>query len=143
MSDAILQALQAKQIRNDLPTYDIGDTVDVHYRIIEGSKERTQIFTGVVIAENGTGLQKTVTVRRIVANQGVERIFPLNSPKVARIEAVRQGHTRRGKLYYLRDRVGKARRLRDRQRGLAAAIATPEPPVEMVTEQDVQAQAEA
>lgn len=122
MSDAILQAVQQAQLKTDLPTISIGDTVDVHVRIIEGSKERIQVFTGVVIAMKGSGLERTITVRRIVANEGVERTFPLHSPRIATIEVKRQGHTRRAKLYYLRERVGKKRRLADRRRGLGRAV---------------------
>lgn len=118
MSDAIIQAVQAAQIKTNLPVISIGDTIDVHVRIIEGVKERIQVFTGVVLKQQGSGLEKTITVRRIVANEGVERTFPVNSPRVADIEIKRHGHTRRSKLYYLRERVGKKRRLRDRHRGL-------------------------
>jgi len=118
MSDAIMQAVQQPQLKTDLPVVSIGDTVDVHVRIIEGAKERVQVFTGVVIKRQNSGLEQTITVRRIVANEGVERTFPVNSPRVAKIEIVRHGHTRRSKLYYLRERVGKKRRLRDRHRGL-------------------------
>lgn len=118
MSQAILEAVTQSQLKSNLPVVSVGDTVDVHYRIIEGAKERIQIFTGVVIAMSGRGLEQTITVRRIVANEGVERIFPLHSPKVSKIEIKRHGHARRSKLYYLRDRVGKSRRLRDRRRGL-------------------------
>ena len=96
----------------------IGDTVDVHYRIVEGDKERIQVFQGVLIGMKGRGINRTITIRRIVANEGVERIFPLHSPRIAKIEVVRRGDARRAKLYYLRDRIGKARRLRDRRRGL-------------------------
>lgn len=115
---AILDTVESAHIKSDLPRIDVGDTVDVHCRIIEGDKERVQVFGGVVIAQKGRGTAKTITVRRIVANEGVERIFPVHSPKIAQIEVKRHGHARRAKLYYLRDRVGKSRRLRDRQRGL-------------------------
>jgi large subunit ribosomal protein L19 len=98
--------------------FTIGDTLNVHVRIIEGDKERVQVYQGVLIAVKGRGVNKTITVRRIVANEGVERIFPLCSPRVAKIEVVRRGDTRRAKLYYLRERVGKSRRLRDQRRGL-------------------------
>jgi len=113
-----MQAVQQPQIKADRPVVSIGDTVDIHVRIIEGAKERVQVFTGVVIKRQNSGLEQTITVRRIVANEGVERTFPVNSPRVSKIEIVRHGHTRRSKLYYLRDRVGKKRRLRDRHRGL-------------------------
>jgi len=123
MSQAeIIKAVEASHIKADVPKISVGDTVDVHVRIIEGSKERIQVFNGVVIAMSGTGLNASFTVRRIVANEGVERIFPLHSPKVAKVEVKRQGHTRRAKLYYLRDRVGKKRRLRDRRRGLGTVV---------------------
>ena len=118
MSDAIIAAVQQSQLKSDLPVIHVGDTVDVHVRIIEGAKERIQVFQGVVIKEQNGGLETTITVRRIVANEGVERTFPIHSPRVAKIEIVRRGDARRAKLYYLRDRVGKKRRLRDRRRGM-------------------------
>ena len=117
MSDAILAAVEKSHLRTDLPEISVGDTVDVHVRIIEG-KERIQVFQGVVMKIQGRGLTKTMLVRRIVANEGVERIFPMHSPKIAKIEVVRNGDTRRARLYFLRDRVGKKRRLRDRRRNL-------------------------
>jgi large subunit ribosomal protein L19 len=103
--------------RKDITAFHIGDQVDVHQRILEGQKERIQIFSGVVIARRGTGMRETFTVRRIVQGEGVERIFPLHSPKIAKIEMKRTGKVRRAKLYYLRDRVGKATRLRERTKG--------------------------
>jgi large subunit ribosomal protein L19 len=120
MSSALIAVVESKQLKTDLPPVQVGDTIDVHYRIIEGSKERIQVFQGVVIKLQGKGLTRVITVRRIVANEGVERTFPLHSPKVAKIEVIRHGDARRAKLYYLRDRVGKKRRLRDRRRGLDA-----------------------
>ena len=116
----ILESVVAHQLKSedDLPNLSVGDTIDVHQRIIEGGKERTQVFQGVLIGMKGRGINRMITVRRIVANEGVERIFPLHSPKVAKIEIVRHGDVRRAKLYYLRDRVGKSRRLRDRRRGM-------------------------
>ena len=104
MSQSIIEQLEQSQIRTDLPTLNVGDTVDVHYRIIEGNKERIQVFNGVVIKKENRGLNSNVTVRRIVANEGVERIFPLNSPKISNIEIKRHGDARRSKLYFLRDR---------------------------------------
>jgi large subunit ribosomal protein L19 len=115
---AIMQSLQEQQLRNDLPALSIGDTLSVHVRIIEGDKERVQVYQGVLIARNGGGVNETITVRRIVANEGVERVFPIHSPRIAKIEVDRRGDARRAKLYYLRDRVGKSRRLRDQRRGL-------------------------
>jgi large subunit ribosomal protein L19 len=115
-----VESVVADQLKADdqLSDMTIGDTVDVHYRIVEGDKERIQVFQGVLIGMKGRGINRTLTVRRIVANEGVERIFPLHSPRIAKIEVVRRGDARRAKLYYLRDRIGKARRLRDRRRGL-------------------------
>ena len=101
-------------MKAEVPTFAIGDTVDVHTRILEGDK-RTQIFSGTVISRNGRGTRSMFTVRRIVAGEGVERKFPLHSPRIARIEVKRSGVTRRAKLYYLRDRVGKGVRLRERR----------------------------
>ena len=116
--DSIISAVQQDQLKPDRPLISIGDTIDVHTRIVEGSKERIQVFRGVVIGLKGEGLERMVTVRRIVANEGVERVFPLHSPRVAKIEIVRHGRARRSKLYYLRDRVGKRRRLADRRKTL-------------------------
>jgi large subunit ribosomal protein L19 len=96
----------------------IGDTLNVHCRIVEGDKERIQVFQGVLIARRGGGVNEMVTVRRVVDEVGIERKFPINSPMIAKFEVVRHGDARRAKLYYLRDRVGKSRRLRDRRRGL-------------------------
>jgi large subunit ribosomal protein L19 len=116
---------KAKKAAADVPKFAIGDTVTVHVRIIEGEKERIQPYTGVVIARRGGGMNESFTVRRIVNNEGVERIFPLHSPKIGKIEVVRSGHVRRAKLYYLRQRVGKSRRLRDRKQNKAAAGGAP------------------
>ena len=123
MSDAIIAKVQAKFLKPELPKVAVGDTVDVHTRIVEGEKERIQIFSGVVMGKKGGGISQAITVRRIVANEGVERTFPLHSPKVAKIEVTRHGEARRAKLYFLRDRIGMSRRLRDRRRGLGHAEA--------------------
>ncbi len=114
MSNLIELAEQSSLRENELK-FTVGDTVDVHTRILEGDKERIQIFTGVVIAMKGSGVRETFTVRRIVAGEGVERTFPLHSPKVADVKIKRHGRVRRAKLYYLRDRIGKATRLRERR----------------------------
>ena len=108
----ILEDVVNEQLRkeNDFPPFSVGDTINVHVRIIEGEKERIQVYQGVLIAQKGRGINRMITVRRIVANEGVERIFPLHSPRIAEIEVVRRGDARRAKLYYLRDRVGKSRR---------------------------------
>jgi large subunit ribosomal protein L19 len=123
MSQQIIQLVEKPQLKSDIADFEIGDTVDVHTRILEGEKERIQIFNGVVIARSGSGLRETFTVRRIVQGEGVERKFPLHSPRVAKIEVKRKGVVRRAKLYYLRERVGKATRLRERrgERNKAAA----------------------
>jgi len=115
MNRAILAAVEAGSLKSEVPTFRIGDTVDVHTRILEGEKERVQIFNGVVIARSGSGSREMFVVRRIVAGEGVERKFPLHSPKIARIEVKRSGVARRAKLYYLRDRAGKSTRLREKR----------------------------
>lgn len=114
----IIESLSKAQLKTNLPRMDIGDTVNVHCRIAEGDKERIQVFQGVLIGRKGRGSGEMVTVRRIVNDEGVERMFPVHSPKIAEFEVVRRGDSRRAKLYYLRDRSGKARRLRDRRRGM-------------------------
>ncbi len=110
----ILDAVESKSLKKDIPHFEIGDIVDVRCRIREGDKERTQIFTGTVIARKGRGINENFTVRRIVNNEGVERIFPLHSPNVLYVRAIRSGKTRRAKLYYLRKRTGKAVKLAQR-----------------------------
>ncbi|MCK4873379.1 MAG: 50S ribosomal protein L19 [Phycisphaerales bacterium] len=114
----LIESVTKDQLKTDLPHMDIGDTINMHVRIIEGTNERIQVYQGVLIARNGRGINQSITVRRIVANEGVERVFPLHSPRIAKIDVVRRADARRAKLYFLRDRVGKARRLRDRRRGL-------------------------
>ena len=101
--------------KKEVPVFTIGDQVDVHQRILEGEKERTQIFSGVVISMRGEGMREMFSVRRIVQGEGVERTFPIHSPKMAKVEVKRTGIVRRAKLYYLRDRVGKSTRLRERK----------------------------
>jgi large subunit ribosomal protein L19 len=115
-----LRSVVADQLRPDeeMPYFTVGDTLNVHVRIIEGNKERIQVYQGVLISDKGSGINRMITVRRIVANEGVERIFPVHSPRIAQIEVVRRGDARRARLYYLRQRAGKARRLRDQRRGL-------------------------
>src|SRR5579862_5651040 len=98
-----------------IDSFKIGDTVDVHVKIVEGEKERIQIFTGIVISKTGSQLNEAFTVRRLVGNEGVERVFPLHSPSIDKIEVKKSGKARRAKLYYLRDRVGKATRLAEQQ----------------------------
>jgi large subunit ribosomal protein L19 len=115
MSQQVLNLVEKSALKADVPDFKIGDTVDVHTRILEGEKERIQVFNGVVIARSGSGSREMFVVRRIVAGEGVERKFPLHSPKIAKIEVKRSGVVRRAKLYYLRDRIGKAVKLRERR----------------------------
>jgi large subunit ribosomal protein L19 len=110
-----LKIVESSSLREEPLVFEIGDTVNVHTRILEGDKERIQIFNGVVIARRGSGTRESFTVRRIVAGEGVERTFPVNSPKIARLEVQRHGKVRRAKLFYLRDRLGKATRLAERR----------------------------
>ena len=114
MKTEILDFVESKSLKKEIPHFEIGDTVEVHCRIQEGDKVRKQIFAGTVIAREGRGINASFTVRRIVNNEGVERKFPLHSPNVLDIQALRSGKTRRAKLYYLRDRTGKAVRLPQR-----------------------------
>ena len=114
MKTELLDAVESKTLKSNIPHFEIGDVVNVHCRIKEADKERTQIFTGTVIARRGRGINETFTVRRIVNNEGVERIFPLHSPNVIDIKPLRSGKTRRAKLYFLRRRTGKAVRLTHR-----------------------------
>jgi large subunit ribosomal protein L19 len=116
MSQQILALVEKSSLKAEPPQFSVGDTVDVHTKILEGDKERIQIFTGVVIARSGSGSSEMFKVRRIVANEGVERQFPLHSPKIEKVVVVRSGVVRRAKLYFLRDRVGKAVRLKERRR---------------------------
>ena len=109
----IITNLTKDQIRTDLPAFNVGDTVKIHVKIKEGSRERIQMFEGTVIAKKHGGINETFTVRRISYGVGVERTFPVNSPKIANIEVTRRGKVRRAKLYYLRDRVGKATRVKE------------------------------
>jgi large subunit ribosomal protein L19 len=116
-----MELVEESVLKKDIASFTVGDQVDVHQRILEGQKERIQIFSGVVIARRGSGAREMFTVRRIVQGEGVERIIPLHSPKIAKIEVKRTGAVRRAKLYYLRKRVGKATRLRERKVKVADA----------------------
>lgn len=104
----LIKAIEAEQLSDDKENFRIGDTVKVHFRIVEGKTERVQIYEGLVISKKNTGLRKTFTVRKMSYGVGVERVFPLHSPRVQKIEVTRRGRVRRAKLYYIRDRVGKA-----------------------------------
>jgi large subunit ribosomal protein L19 len=108
-----IQAVENAHVRDDIPDFRAGDTVRVHVRVVEGGRERIQIFEGVVIARNGSGPRATFTVRKVSFGVGVERVFPVNAPIIAKVEVVRKGDVRRSKLYYLRDRAGKAARIKE------------------------------
>jgi large subunit ribosomal protein L19 len=108
--------VESEYLRDDIPDFRPGDTVKVHVRVVEGNRERIQVFQGVVIARKGGGTRETFTVRKVSFGGGVERTFPLHSPIISRIEVVSQGKVRRAKLYYLRDRVGKKARIKERRR---------------------------
>jgi large subunit ribosomal protein L19 len=117
MKNELMAKVEETGLKKVVPVFEIGDQVDVHQQILEGEKARTQVFSGLVISRKGEGMREMFTVRRIVQSEGVERTFPLHSPKIAKIEVKRSGKVRRAKLYYLRDRVGKeATRLRERKR---------------------------
>ncbi len=114
MKTEILDSVEARHLKSEVPHFEVGDTVDVHCRIVEGNKTRVQVFNGTVIARSGRGINETFTVRRMVGDEGVERIFPLHSPNVVDIRPLRSGKARRAKLYYLRKRSGKSVRLAQR-----------------------------
>lgn len=116
MSQQLMALVEKPNLKDDVPEFAIGDTVDVHTKILEGDKERIQVFTGTVIARSGSGSREMFTVRRIVSGEGVERKFPLHSPRIAKVEVKRSSVVRRAKLYFLRDRVGKSVRLKERRR---------------------------
>jgi large subunit ribosomal protein L19 len=116
MSQQILEMVEQSSLKTEVPEFKIGDMVDVHTKILEGDKERIQIFSGVVIARSGSGTREMFTVRRMVANEGVERKFPLHSPRIAKVEVKRSGVVKRAKLYFLRGRTGKSVRLKERRR---------------------------
>ena len=133
MTTKIMEKVEQAYVKKDRPDFRVGDTVSVAIRIVEGQKERTQVFTGTVLSRKGKGTNEMFTVRRIVNNEGVERIFPVNSPQVLKVKVVRSGHVRRSKLYYLRERVGKAVRLQDKRRGMAVE---PTEPNQTVADED-------
>jgi large subunit ribosomal protein L19 len=112
--DALLEEIEAEQLKKDIPHFNVGDTIKVHIRIIEGEKERTQVFTGTVIAKKGSGLSETFSMYRVAYGTRMERIFALHSPRIAKIEVVRLGKVRRAKLYYLRGATGKAAKVKEK-----------------------------
>ena len=109
----IIREIEAEQIRTDLPAFNVGDTVKVHLKIKEGTRERLQLFEGVVLKKQNGGLRETFTVRRVAYNVGVEKTFPLNAPTIEKLEVVRRGKVRRAKLFYLRDRIGKSAKVKE------------------------------
>ena len=136
-----IRRIEQAYAKEETPKFNVGDTVDVHVLIREGEKERVQVFSGTVIRKRGAGLSATYTVRRIVQGQGLERVFPMNSPFVQKVEIKRSGKVRRAKLYYLRDRTGKATRLREiitrtpkKKKGRRAAKPAPTPEPEAAPE---------
>ena len=110
-----IDLIDAQSLRDDVPTFDAGDTLKVHVRVVEGNRERVQVFQGAVIRRQGSGLRETFTVRKVSFGVGVERTFPVHSPIVAKIEVVSRGDVRRAKLYYLRDRVGKSAKIKEKR----------------------------
>jgi len=116
MNQRLMELVEKDSLKEDVPEFEIGDLVEVHTKILEGEKERVQVFSGTVIARSGGGSREMFTVRRIVAGEGVERKFPLHSPRVDKVVVQRSSVVRRAKLYFLRDRVGKATRLKERRR---------------------------
>ena len=115
MDASILRELTSDQLKTDIPEFGAGDTVRIHVRVIEGDKERTQVFEGTVIQRRGSGIQETFTVRKISQGIAIERIFPMHSPRIAKIERLREGRVRRARLFYLRGRKGRAARIREKQ----------------------------
>ena len=113
MVNEIIKGIEVAQLKSEIPSFNVGDTIRVYAKVVEGSKERIQMFEGVVIKRQNGGVRETFTVRRIASGVGVEKTWPLHSPRVDRIEVVRRGIVRRAKLYYLRDRVGKAAKVKE------------------------------
>lgn len=130
MTNELLKHVEQPSLKKEVPQFRVGDTVDVSTKIVEGEKERIQVFSGTVIMRKGAGINETFTVRRIVNNEGVERIFPLHSPFIAKVLVRRSGETRRAKLFYLRDRVGKAVRLTESRKVKREAVERPREAVE-------------
>ncbi len=127
----IIQSLEKGQLKDGIPSFRVGDTVRVHAKVVEGDKERIQVFEGVVIGRQGSGAREVVRVRKLSYGVGVERLFPLHSPMIDKIELAKQGKVRRAKLYFLRDLRGKAARIKEKERALASAAgASAETPAE-------------
>jgi large subunit ribosomal protein L19 len=129
MNNIILNAIEKPQLKQGIPAFRVGDTIKVHAKVVEGDKERIQIFEGVVIGRQGTGSRELVRVRKLSYGVGVERLFPVHSPMIDKIEIAKEGKIRRAKLYYLRDLRGKAARIKEKERTLAT-VAGPDQSVE-------------
>jgi len=121
MSNIILNAIEKPQLKQGIPAFRVGDTIKVHAKVVEGDKERIQIFEGVVIGRQGAGSREVVRVRKLSYGVGVERLFPVHSPMIDKIEIAKEGKIRRAKLYYLRELRGKAARIKEKERALASA----------------------
>jgi large subunit ribosomal protein L19 len=130
----IIQKFEKERMKKDIPSFNVGDTVRIHTRIIEGDKERIQMFTGTVIARTGGGLSETISLHRVAYGEGMERVFPLHSPRIAKIEVVKEGIVRRSKLYYLRGTSGKSAKVRGRMGRRAASEGSPEQEQEVSSE---------
>ena len=143
----ILDAVDAKSLRKDVPQFRAGDELKIHVRVIEGSKSRIQVFQGIVIRRQGDGVRETFTIRKVSYGVGVERTFPVHTPVIEKIELVKKGDVRRAKLYYLRDLRGKAAKIREKRDGIEGygdgILSTPEPIVEAVVEPVVEPVVEA
>ena len=143
----ILDAVDAKSLRKDIPQFRAGDELKIHVRVIEGSKSRIQVFQGIVIRRQGDGVRETFTIRKVSYGVGVERTFPVHTPVIEKIELVKKGDVRRAKLYYLRDLRGKAAKIREKRDGIEGygdgILSTPEPIVEVVVEPVVEPVVEA
>lgn len=137
----LMELVEKDQLKTDRDDFCIGDTIDVHVKIVEGEKERIQIFTGTVIAKKGSGPNASFTVRRLVGSEGVERVFPLHSPSIAKINVRKRGRVRRAKLYYLRDRVGKGTKVAEK-RPVKATIGNAKPAAEAPAPADAESKQE-
>ncbi len=143
MKNSIIDAIEKKQLKSNLPIFKVGDNVRVHVKIVEGNKERVQIFEGVVIAKDGGWLNGSFVVRKVVGGLGIEKKFLLHSPRIAELEVVRSGIVRRAKLYYLRDRIGnRALRIKEEEKVLEAIVTTQEEVKQHIVE-ETKAQEEA
>jgi len=123
----VMDKIDKAQCKQDIPAFEIGDTIKIHTKIVEGDTERIQAFSGVVIARKHSGIRETITVRRVSFGHGVEKVFPLHSPRIAKIEVERKGHVRRAKLYYLRGKIGKSARVKDQKLTIVPGAAAAAP----------------